>query len=174
CSASRSRVASPATTASNAKRGVASSTKAAGAGACTLPLTQDPYDGFHIGVPVGWNLFTRGGTIVVSKDPTGTEEATVTPVLITNGLTPTAAFSSSMSALQKDIAASGGTMTDTVTSSGDQLPAASLSLESGQVSMVGQARVVLLPELTAHGSSVVALLSGWSPASSFAGGRGSL
>lgn len=174
CSASAPRVARPATTGSSARSGGAPGATSAVAGACTLPLTQDPYDGFHIGVPSGWNLFTRNGTIVVSKDPTGNEESTVTPVLMTTGLTPTAVFSSSISALQNDIAASGGTMTDTVTSSGDQLPTASLSLQAGQVSMVGQARVVVLPEPTAHGSSVVALLASWAPASNFAGERATL
>jgi hypothetical protein len=32
-------------------------------GGCTLPVTQDPYDGFHIAVPAGWNLFTLSGTV---------------------------------------------------------------------------------------------------------------
>jgi hypothetical protein len=180
CSASPARTSLPATTSSSAQLGGASATAptnravastpptAAVASGCTLPLTQDPYDGFHIGVPSGWDLFTHNGTIVVSRDSTATEESTVTPVLMTTGLTPAAVFSSSLSALQKEIAASGGTMTDTVTSSPDQLPTATLSLQAGQVTMTGQARVVVLPEPTAHGAFVVALLASWAPAARFA------
>src|SRR6478735_384344 len=51
--------------------------------ACNLPVTRDPYDGFHIGVPNGWTLFSLNGTVVVSRDATATEESTVTPVLTT-------------------------------------------------------------------------------------------
>jgi len=40
--------------------------------------------------------------------------------------------------------------------------------------MVGEALVVVLPEVTAHGSLVVALLASWAPASSFAGERATL
>jgi len=142
--------------------------------ACTLPVTSDPYDGFHVGVPDGWNLFTLHSTIVVSRDPTATEESTVTPVLLTAGLTPAAVFASSLSSLQKEIAAGGGTMTDTVTNAGSQHPTATLSLQSGQVAMAGQASLAVLPERTAHGASVAALLASWAPTSRFAQDRATL
>jgi hypothetical protein len=142
--------------------------------ACTLPVTNDPYDGFHVGVPDGWDLFTLHGTIVVSKDPTATEESTVTPVLLTAGLTPAGVFASMLSSFQKEIAASGGTMTDTITSPTSQHPAATLSLQLGQVTMAGQASLLVLPERTAHGSSVVAVLASWAPTSRFAADRATL
>jgi hypothetical protein len=175
CSTSPARVA-PGAASTDTRQGgraatsqaLAAAPSAAPAVACNLPVTQDPYDGFHIGVPSGWDLYTLNGTIVVSKDPTATEESTVTPVLMTAGLTPVSVFTSSLGVLEKEVAAAGGTMTDTVTSSGSQSPTASLALQSGQVSMVGQARVAVLSEPTAHGTSVVALLASWAPAASFA------
>jgi len=135
--------------------------------ACTLPLTRDPYDGFHIAVPSGWELFTLHGTIVVSKDPSATEEATVTPVLFTRGLSPAEIFSSSLGSLRSEIEGSGGTMTAHVTSSGDEAPAATLSLSRGQVSLTGAARLAVLPDTTAHGSAIAALLAYWAPVAGF-------
>ena len=177
-SASSGRAKGSATAGSNTQAGSSSTTSPVGhaspttstapvSTACTLPLTQDPYDGFRIGVPAGWNLFTHNGTIVVSKDWTATEESTVTPVLMTSGLTPAAIFSSSLGALEKEVAASGGTMTAPTPSSGNPLPTASLALRLGQVSMTGQARAVVLPDQTAHGTSVVAVLASWAPTARF-------
>jgi hypothetical protein len=172
CSTTKAPNANSSTTQSSGASGavstgtVAASTTASAP--CTLPLTHDTFAGFHIGVPNGWDLFTFAGTIVVSKDPSAAEEATVTPVLMTAGLSPASVFSSSLGGLQKQIAAVGGTMTDTVTSSGDQSPAATLTLQNGPTSMAGQARLVVLPEVTAHGSSVGALLASWAPVSTFA------
>jgi hypothetical protein len=135
--------------------------------ACTLPLTQDPYDGFHIGVPSGWELFTLHGTIVVSKDPSATEEATVTPVLLTQGLSLAAIFSAALGSLRAEIEGAGGKMTDDITSSDDEAPAATLSLSEGQVSMSGSARLAVVADKTAHGSAIAALLASWAPTSSF-------
>lgn len=59
-------------------------------------------------------------------------------------------------------------MTHTVTSSGDRSPTATLTLQHGQVALTGQARLVVLPQVTAHGSSVAALLASWAPPASFA------
>jgi hypothetical protein len=182
CSTTKAPLAKTATTSAPGTSVTGSASGAAGstsggqaAGSCTLPLTHDAFDGFHIGVPNGWDLFTHNGTIVVSKDPSkNTEESNVTPVLMTPGLTPASVFSSSLGGLQKQLAALGATMTDTITSSGDQPPAASLTLQAGQVSLAGQARLVVLPEVTSRGSSVAALLASWAPTSSFAGESGAL
>ncbi len=164
CSTTKAPTATSTTTAS----GSTPTSGATAAGACTLPLTHDTFDGFHIGVPSGWDLFTYSGTIVVSKDPsTNTEESNVTPVLMDAGLTPSAAFSSSLSGLQKEIAGLGATMTDTITGTGDRSPTATLKVQAGQISLTGQARFVVLPETTAHGSSVGALLASWAPSASF-------
>jgi hypothetical protein len=138
---------------------------------CTLPVTQDVYDGFHIGVPSGWSVFSANGTIYVSKDQSATEVSTVTPVLMTSGLTPASVFSSSLESLQRQIDAAGGKMTSRVMGSGGTSPTASLSLQSGSVTMTGEASVVVLPEPTAHGGSVAALLASWAPTSTFANER---
>jgi hypothetical protein len=36
---------------------------------CPLPLVHDVYDGFHVGVPSGWDLSTMGGEISVAPSP---------------------------------------------------------------------------------------------------------
>ena len=145
-----------------------SSSPTPAATACTMPVVEDVYDGFHIGVPSGWSVFSANGTVYVSKDQSATEESTVTPVLMTSGLTPASVFSSSLDSLQKQFDAAGGTMTSRVTGAGSTSPTASLSLQSGSVTMTGQASVVVLPEPTAHGGSVAALLASWAPTSTFA------
>jgi len=65
---------------------------AAAQASCTLPLVHDIYDGYHIGVPAGWNLFTIGGTVVVARDSSGTEETVVHPALMTSGETASGLF----------------------------------------------------------------------------------
>ncbi len=140
---------------------------------CTLPITTDSYEGFHIGVPSGWSIFPLDGSIVVSSDPSGTEEEVVRPALLTPGITPSSFFQSSLSALKKEISGDGGTLTVTG-ETGATLPSASLKLESGGVSLEGQASVEVLPETTAHGSQVVAAVASWAPDSKFAADRSTL
>jgi hypothetical protein len=129
--------------------------------------TVDSYDGFHIGVPDGWDLFTLDGMIFVSKDPASTEVAVVRPGLMSAGLTPAAYFVAALSKLQQHLALAGLTMTSTLTSPIAQMPAASLSLQSGQGQLVCQAHVAILPYPTAHGASIVALIASWAPATQF-------
>ncbi len=168
CSSSGTHQAAPnGSSTTQAPTGASSPSTITALSACTLPLTQDPYDGFHIGVPNGWELFTLHGTIVVSKDPSATEEATVTPVLLTQGLSPATIFSSALASLRGEIGGAGGKMTDDITNTGDEAPAATLSLSEGQVSMAGAARLVVVREPTAHGSAIAALLAGWAPTASF-------
>ncbi len=132
-----------------------------------MTLTADPYDGFHIGVPDGWSVFTLDGMIFVSKDAASTEAAVVRPGLMTAGLTPAAYFGTALGKLQQHLALAGVTLTSTLANPAAQMPSASLSLQSPQGSLVGQARVALLPYPTAHGASMVALIASWAPASQF-------
>ena len=100
CSTTKAHTTASTTTQAESPSGATSTTGAAATAAagCTLPLTHDALDGFHIGVPSGWDLFTFNSTIVVSKDPSlNTEETNVTPVLMTPGLTPASVFTSSLS-----------------------------------------------------------------------------
>jgi hypothetical protein len=133
-----------------------------------MTLTVDPYDGFHIGVPDGWDLFTLNGMIFVSKNSRSTEMAVVSPALMTAGLSPAAFFEAALATLQQQVASAGLRMTHTSTSSGAQMPAASISGQSAHGPVVGEARLEILPYLTAHGTSIVALLASWAPSSQFA------
>ena len=142
--------------------------------ACTLPLTQDPYAGFHIGVPAGWGVSTFDGTIVVNNDSTQNEQSVVYPVLGTTGLTEGSFFSQALDALGKQLAGSGVTMTPTITSTGDQSPTATLTLVAGTVTVVGEARVAELTDATAYGSLQYALLADWAPPAQFAADRATL
>jgi hypothetical protein len=155
------------TTTTTSRVGGSTSSTAATTASCTLPLTRDPYDGFKIGVPAGWDLFSNDGSIVVTKDTTDLTESTVTPVLMTSGLTPAKVFASSLDSLRKELAQSGGTLADKVTSSG-AAPSAALTLTSHGTALTGQAKLVVLPEKTAYGSQVAALLASWAPSASFA------
>src|SRR5580698_257415 len=44
-------------------------------GTCGLPLVHDSYDGFHVGVPTGWDVSTMGGEISVEPSPESPEGA---------------------------------------------------------------------------------------------------
>src|SRR5581483_364312 len=133
---------------------------AAGTG-CTLPVTDDRYQGFRIGVPAGWNLFGFAGMTVVSRDVGGTEEAVVEPALLTSGLSPARFFAVAIRALQKEIAAGGNSLSYRITGNKGDLPEASIVGRAGRVGVAGQARVFLLPDRPAHGSQLVVFSAFW-------------
>ena len=141
---------------------------------CTLPVTHDTYDGYHIGVPTGWEVLNLTGTIIVAKNPAGNEEAMVYPALLTAGLTPSRFFSTYMQHLEKLIAAGGNSMTYKLSSTGTQLPAATLTGRAGGVSITGRAVVVILPDQTAHSSSQIAVEAYWAPTSQLASQKATL
>jgi hypothetical protein len=132
---------------------------------CAGPVTHDPYQGFRIGVPAGWNLFTLAGSIVVSESASGTEEAVVEPALLTRGLTPTRFFFAAIRLLQREIAAGGNSLAFHVTGTNGALPVATLAGRAGHVRVAGEARVFLLPDRTAHGSQLVVFSAFWAPPS---------
>jgi hypothetical protein len=176
---SASQSGSTATTSASQPGGISTSTTSTRGttptqtAACTLPVTTDSYDGFHVGVPPGWEVLPLDGSVVVSRDSTGTEEAVVRPALLASGVTPSSFFSASLSALQKEIADAHGTM-DISAETGGTMPSASLTLQAGGVSMEGQADVEVLPEATAHGTEEVATVASWAPDSRFASDRSML
>jgi hypothetical protein len=174
CSSS-SNPTPPTTTSTTSGGHTTSSTSstAATTASCTLPITRDPYDGYRIGIPTGWDSFTNDGSIIVSKDPSDLEESTVTPVLLTSGLTPAKVFTSSLASLKTEITQAGGTLSDTITGSGST-PTATLALTSKGTALTGQAKLVVLSEKTAHGTQVAALLASWAPSASFASQRATL
>jgi hypothetical protein len=146
----------------------------AASGGCALPVTHDSNAGFHIGVPAGWDLFTLNGTISVTKDASGTEQSIVYPALLTKGLTPSAFFKAYTQNFQKATKASGNNVTFHKTSHGGQLPSASLTGRAGKVAVSGRASVVILPDRTAHGSSLIAFVAYWAPTAKLAGQRTAL
>ena len=133
-----------------------------------MALTSDPYQGFHIGVPDGWELIRVNGTLVVTKDRTYTELTAVRPALMTTDLTAADYFQAALATLGQQFAPVGMTLTPTMTSSGTQLPAASLIIQSQQASLTGQARIAVLPFQTAHSSSILAFIASWAPKGQFA------
>jgi hypothetical protein len=129
---------------------------------CTLPVVHDTYDGFHIGVPDGWNLFTLGGTVVVSHDLAGTEETVVHPALMTPGESRSGLFSTLLALLQSQLKGAGATLTFTA-SQGEQ-PSASVNVSSSAGAVSGHAHLEVLSDATAHGSAEGVLIASWAPA----------
>jgi hypothetical protein len=97
----------------------------------------------------------------------------VKPALLTSGITASSFFSSSLSTLHKELKNAGATMTVSNETTGS-LPTATLSIEAGGTSLVGQAGVEVLPEASAHGTELVAVISSWAPASQFQADKSTL
>jgi hypothetical protein len=136
------------------------------AGGCGGPVVDDPYDGFQVGVPKGWNLLTLGDLLEVSKNAPSVEAAIVYPAVLTPGLTASHFFNVAMSELQQDAAANGNAVSFHVTSSADGLPQASLRGRAGKVVTTGRASVSILTDRTAHGSKVAVFSAYWAPPAS--------
>jgi hypothetical protein len=138
---------------------------------CTLTSTVDSYDGFHIGVPDGWSLFTLDGMIFVSKGPASAEVTVVRPALSAAGLTPAAYLATALEKLRQHLMFAGITMTTSSANTSAQMPTAALSLQSTQGPLTGEARVATLPYPTAHSSTLLVLIASWAPATQFAAER---
>jgi hypothetical protein len=141
---------------------------------CTIPLARDTYDGFHVGVPAGWDLSTLDGTVAVSKNPSGTDEAVIYPALLTKGVTQSKLFTAYMNRLKSLTDSAGNSMTYHVTSKAGQPPAASIAAHVGKLSITGHAQVRVLPNKTAHGTSLAAVTAYWAPTASFSGQKAQL
>lgn len=144
-----------------------------GRSACRLAISTDSYDGFHVGVPSGWEVLPLDGNVVVSRDSTGTEETVIRPALLTPGTTASTFFASALTDLQKEISSARGTMKIGSETPGP-LPSVSLSISAGGISMEGQAHVEELPDATAHGTQEVAAVASWAPDARFASDKSTL
>jgi hypothetical protein len=140
--------------------GAARAVRAAG---CPGPVTHDPYDGYHVGVPGGWSVFRVNGRLVVTPSGSSPEQSIVAPVVLTHGLTPAAYFSSSMGLLDKQIDAIGNAMSYRITSSAGGIPQATLTGRAGKTPVTGRATVIVLPDRTAHGAQLAVLSAYWAP-----------
>ena len=133
--------------------------------ACTLPLVYDRYDGFHIGVPAGWELTSFNDSIAVTRDTADTEMAVVYPALATKGLTPASLFAAYNRVLEKSAAAAGNTLSFHVTSKAGHLPAATVTGRAGRLAVQGHAAVTVLHDQTAVASQLLVYAAYWLPAS---------
>jgi hypothetical protein len=147
---------------------------ARGLGPCTLPVTHDPYEGFHIGVPNGWYLGRLNGMLVVSQNVAGTVEAVVEPVVLTRGLTAGHVFTSVSSTLKQEVAAGGSSISFRVTSRRGGLVQAVVHGAAGGTALTGQAGVAMVAHRTAHGSRLAVFYGYWAPGSQFRSERATL
>src|SRR5665213_2210191 len=130
---------------------------------CPLPLAHDSYDGFHLGVPAGWELSTLGDTIFLSKDPSGTEAAVVYPALVTQGLTPASFFAAYSHTLQQSAAQVGSSLNFRLTSAPGQLPQAVITGRAGRTAVQGRAVVSVLRDQTAVATTQLVFAAYWAP-----------
>jgi hypothetical protein len=135
----------------------------AAAGTCSLPLTHDRYDGFHIGVPAGWGLSSFNDTIAVTRDPSATEMAVVYPALLTHGLTPASFYAAYSRVLEQYAATDHNQLSFRLTSAAGQLPQAVVTGRAGRVQVAGRATVTVLHYATAIAASEVVFSAYWAP-----------
>lgn len=147
---------------------------ARGLGRCTVPVTHDPYDGFHIGVPNGWYLGRLNGMLVVTQNVGGTVEAVVEPVVLTRGLTTGHVFASVASSFEKEVQADGNSISFRVTSRRHGLVQAAVGGVASGSQLAGVAGVALLAHKTAHGSKLAVFYGYWAPRSQFRSERATL
>ncbi len=141
---------------------------------CTLPLTHDSFDGFHIAVPANWDLSSLNGQIDVEQNASDTEGVLVYPALQTQGLSPSAFFSSYLTTLEQQAQGQGLTLTATTQPDQNGLPVASLAETVGETQIEGQATVAVLPLDTPQSSSELVFLAYFAPTSTFATDSGML
>ncbi len=136
--------------------------------ACHMPLTHDTYDGFHVAVPAGWDVYALQGRVEVKKDASETEAVVVVPALQTNGLTPDAFFTSTFNGVQQQVQSGGGTFTVTATTSSHGVPERDFTASVGGTTLAGKATVMALPLTTPLSSRELVFAVYWAPAASFA------
>jgi hypothetical protein len=136
---------------------------------CTLPLTHASDDGFHIGVPSGWDLSTVNGQVVVGSSPADTEATLVYPALLTNGLTAPQFFDTYLSTLDQENANDGAPVTVHPISGANGLPAVSWTQTVDGAQRQGAATVEVLPLAAPGATQEAVFVSYWAPSSAFAG-----
>jgi hypothetical protein len=133
-----------------------------GATKCSLPITHDTLDGFHVGVPSGWELLTMHGQLVVAPSPTADEGVIILPAAKTNGLTAASFFQSELPTFESELTTA-PTVTGTGTENGE--PYANFTVTAGGNTGQGTATVVTRQDGAQTQFDFVAY---WSPQSSFA------
>jgi len=134
---------------------------------CSLPLTHDTYDGFHIAVPNGWELFTLGGQLEVEKDALGSEAVVVAPAAQTSGLTPASYFQSELAAFESELGSEGDTVTVTGTGSQNGIPSATFTAPIDGQTATGEATMLVEPFAGQASSNQLVFTAYWAPSTVF-------
>jgi hypothetical protein len=135
--------------------------------ACSLPLVHDIYDGFHVGVPGGWDLSTLGGQIAVGPSPSGPEGVELYAALLTKSVTPAAVFSGFIRYEQGLVRNSGSVFNYQVQAGAGGLPTASFQAEVRGVKLSGEASVRVLSVPTQLASSEALVTFAYGPRAQF-------
>ena len=122
---------------------------------------HDSYDGFHIGVPAGWYLSSVSGLIVVFKEYSATTEGIVQTAFVNNKEPQRAFLSKVLASLSKNAKSAGNLLTFRLLSP----TTAVASGHVGNVVIAGEARLSLMPTVTAHGSELGVVSGYWAPSS---------
>jgi hypothetical protein len=130
---------------------------------CSIPLTNDTYQGFEVGTPTGWTVSNLNGVVLVSKDRTGTEGSVVVPSLLTSSVTPTSYFTTATKVIQSEFKLLGGSVTFGAVGGGST-PRASLNGTIGQTAVTGTATTRVIAHKTAQASSIIEVSAQWAPA----------
>ena len=130
---------------------------------CSLPVVHDIYQGFHVGVPGGWDVSTLDGAVSVQKGNSGTEAALVYPAALTSRLTPASFFAAYMRYQQQLVAKEGGSLTFQMQPQPGGLPRASIRLRNKTDDLVGVASVRVLPLRTQFSSTEAVFSAYWAP-----------
>ena len=137
------------------------------AAVCSLPLVHDIYDGFHVGVPGGWDMSTLGGEIAVGPSPSSPEGVLLYGALLTKSVTPAAVFSAFMRHEQGLLRKSGSVFNYQVQAGAGGLPTASVEAEVSGVKLGGEASVRVLSDPTQLASSQALVTFAYGPPAQF-------
>jgi len=128
---------------------------------CHLPVASDPYDGFKVGVPGGWDVSSLQGLIGVTANAAGTEGALLYPALLTSGVTTHSLLSSFLGYEDKTLGKQGASLT--YSEHPGAQPAASLEIRAGGTVLAGRAGVLVLPLRTQVTDKLGVAYAYWAP-----------
>jgi hypothetical protein len=127
---------------------------------CHLPVAADPYDGFKVGVPSGWDVSSLQGLVSVTANGAGREGALLYPALLTEGVTAHTLLSSFLGYEQKTLNKQGETLAYTEHGGGG----ATFQVRDGSTVLAGRAGVLALPLRTAVTDQLGVAFAYWAPA----------
>ena len=136
-------------------------------GACPVPLVHDTSNGFHVGVPSGWELSTLRGEIAITANASGTEGVILYPALLTKGVTAAGVFDSFMRFEQQLVRKGGGSFSYRSRTGAGGLLTASLTAVTGGASLEGAATVRVLALQTQLASREAVVSVYWAPRSQY-------